>query len=663
MKRMKKLASLLLAMVMVLSMTVAAFADNLNNVNTETTPNTTAHDIIIKNVNKGHTYEAYQVFRGDYYDGGEEKLSNITWGTGVNGSSLLAALKEDSEMSVYFSSCKTAEDVAKVLATTMIPKTDENGNIVTDEDNKVQYTDKKYFDVADNMDKFAKVVGKNLTSTKATNNGSVSITEMVDEKEVKKEQYTIPVVGDGYYLVQDSASSKLDKDAFTRYIMQVVGTVNIDAKAETPTIEKKIMDGGDRVDANTAGINQIVSYEVTGNVPNYTGYEYYYYIVNDTLSSGLTFNDDVVVTVGDATLVKDTDFYVTRDNNTNSFKVSFENIMNYAIDALISVKYSATVNENAVIGGDGNTNTVKLSYSHNPNNSSRGDEGDKGIPTDPTVLGESPEDVTVTYVAKVEITKTQNGTTTPLAGAEFTITGTSEQTLLTDKVYYIKEADYNAIAEDERPERVDEKTYYLLKNANDGESYTTTMPQGEHEDEETKETVNSNLHLYADTVTKYYKVKTSEITKVTVDVAMSGISGKDGIITFERLGAGTYKIVETGVPEGYNKAEDVNFDIGFTFNVDDNGKITPVWSVTNKNKDDNDNVVDIVSLKSTTSKDAEGKDVTIAGSVTAIYGMTITNMSGALLPSTGGIGRTIFYAAGIILMAGAMFFVVRRKRA
>ena len=41
----------------------------------------------------------------------------------------------------------------------------------------------------------------------------------------------------------------------------------------------------------------------------------------------------------------------------------------------------------------------------------------------------------------------------------------------------------------------------------------------------------------------------------------------------------------------------------------------------------------------------------------------IANSTGALLPSTGGIGTTIFYAAGIVLMAGAVFFVVRRKKA
>jgi LPXTG-motif cell wall-anchored protein len=40
----------------------------------------------------------------------------------------------------------------------------------------------------------------------------------------------------------------------------------------------------------------------------------------------------------------------------------------------------------------------------------------------------------------------------------------------------------------------------------------------------------------------------------------------------------------------------------------------------------------------------------------------VVNKKGSTLPSTGGIGTTIFYAAGIVVMAGAVFFVVRSRK-
>ena len=58
----------------------------------------TPYSITIRNENAGHTYQAYQIFAGDVADDETEEgvgptLSNITWGRGVNGDALLAALK------------------------------------------------------------------------------------------------------------------------------------------------------------------------------------------------------------------------------------------------------------------------------------------------------------------------------------------------------------------------------------------------------------------------------------------------------------------------------------------------------------------------------------------------------------------------------------------
>ena len=140
-------------------------------------------------------------------------------------------------------------------------------------------------------------------------------------------------------------------------------------------------------------------------------------------------------------------------------------------------------------------------------------------------------------------------------------------------------------------------------------------------------------------------------------VEMTATSDKDGKLQFKGLGAGVYTIEETIVPDGYNKAPNVIVEI--KCDVPDavvEGNETAKWSVGNLTSTHLDD-------KGETVKDASLTRVEDGKSVIGLYNVTIVNVSGALLPSTGGIGTTIFYAVGIILMAGAVFFVVRKRRA
>lgn len=101
MKTKRKWLAVLLTVIMTLMLAAPAFAAG------ET------YTITINNGKTGHTYEAYQVFDGDLAG---DVLSNIQWGTGVNGDTLLIALKEDDTIGSHFTSCTTAADVAKVLS-------------------------------------------------------------------------------------------------------------------------------------------------------------------------------------------------------------------------------------------------------------------------------------------------------------------------------------------------------------------------------------------------------------------------------------------------------------------------------------------------------------------------------------------------------------------
>ena len=107
MKKLKKLAAMLLSLAMAAMLSVPALAAG-------------EYSITINNEKSGHTYEAYQIFAGDVASDeatdGETAgpiLSNVTWGNGVDGAALLAALKEaDAEK---YGACETAADVAEAL--------------------------------------------------------------------------------------------------------------------------------------------------------------------------------------------------------------------------------------------------------------------------------------------------------------------------------------------------------------------------------------------------------------------------------------------------------------------------------------------------------------------------------------------------------------------
>ena len=119
----------------------------------------------------------------------------------------------------------------------------------------------------------------------------------------------------------------------------------------------------------------------------------------------------------------------------------------------------------------------------------------------------------------------------------------------------------------------------------------------------------------------------------------------NGELVIKGVDADTYQVTEETAPNGYNKLTDpVSVEAVKT------GATT---TTTTKYIDEKGNIVDTVT----------DVDVTYTNDDLSASAAFVVNMTGTTLPSTGGIGTTVFYAAGILLMAGAVFFVVRRKRA
>lgn len=637
MKRIKRLASLMLALVMAMAMTVTAFAAD-NNEHTITVTQNAADKT-------EHTYDAYQIFAGDLAEKeGKMVLSNIIWGKGVNGDALLAALQADETFNVVgenktnaFAECKDAADVAKVLSGEAFASSEIGTSTLTDA--------------------FARVAENNLTNVvagTATGTGNVEIT----------------VTGSGYYLVKDqNGTVDTANGAYTRFMLEVVGDATATVKSEVPSGDKKVyIDDVTTGDANNASIGSHVSYEITSKVPNHVGYNYYYFIMNDTLSEGLTFDGagSVAVKVGDTVLVQGTDYYVYTENVApKTFRLAFADIMNYDVGADIVVTYSATINDKAVIGTTGNPNTWNLQYSNNPDDTFDGerpdDQNKPGLPLDETneALGQTPDEKTLTYVTELDITKYANEVLEAnlLAGAEFTLTGTSKQVVLNTVDYYeaSENGTYYLLLDGTYTETAPTGTEYVeigvgtaetttgyIKNA-DGE-YVIPTDTGDYNGATLYKLVKGTADKYADVNTKYEKKTATETTYVDADVSIEMTTGADGKIYFKGLGAGEYTLTETVTPEGFNTIDPIKFTINFT--APDRGVITGeetcIW--------------DLVS--DTLEVSESGNGFSLGG----IFSANIINQSGSLLPSTGGIGTTIFYVVGGILVVAAGILLVTKKR-
>ena len=515
---MRKFLALIMALTMVLSLATTAFAAE-----GETAPET--YSITINNKNDGHTYEAYQIFAGDLSNAAENDadpgtnavLANVAWGESV------ANVEALGEAGAY----------AKALA--------EGTKTVDDL-------------IAD-----------------------IRLGEEVAVSADKGDTYVIEGLEAGYYLIKDLDGSLNGKDeAYTEFIMEVLEDSTVTPKSSVPSVEKKV---DDKNDSNTSEDevvwNDSADYDIKDAVPfqlkatladNVSSYDAYKIVFHDTLSAGLTYNKDAVVKFGEADVTSN--FTITEENGT--LTISCDNVKAFGAGnkAVITVEYTATLNENAVLGSAGNPNVVYLEYSNNPNwdvsfdengkpenpgedgkdNDGDGEIDEEDEKKEPT--GETPEDKDIVFNYKLTVNKVDEQKN-PLAGAGFTL---------------------------------------YKKNA-----------AGEY--------VQVGEELFG-----------AELT------------------TFEWKGLddGDYKLEETTTPAGYNTIAPIEFTITAEHDLE---------------SDDPQLIV------------LDGGDL-FTGEVDTddILSADVENKSGITLPETGGIGTTIFYVLGGLLVLGAVVLLITKKR-
>ena len=309
MKHARKLASLLLALVMVFALAVTAFAE-------ETGTTTATGTITVANPVEGQTYTAYKIFDVVYDTNAENGHYSYTIDSSTN--------EWYDTVSAY------ASDAAHGLKLTRV-----NGG-----DTYVVTTDNGFSapDFAATLKKA--VSGKN--GKKLTANGnSVTVNNL-------------PL---GYYFVASTNGALCN-------LTTTNPEVTIHDKNDMP-FEKK-------ADRTNGDVGKTVAYTITGKVPDSTGFDTYTYEIADTMSDGLTFDrSSLKVKVGTADVTADTSkCTITYDGTTapNTFKVSIK-VKNCTVGDAIEVTYSATINEKAV--AKISENKATLTYSNNPTDSTQ----------------------------------------------------------------------------------------------------------------------------------------------------------------------------------------------------------------------------------------------------------------------------------------------------
>ena len=533
MKNMKKIASLLLVLLMVVGMmsTTAWAAGN--------------HEVNITGVSGKQEFEAYQIFAGDYYEG---VLSNIKWGSGVN-----------------------LEENAKVKLTVT----------VDGQEQELEKTATEWADfLAENIDdtdlakSFAQAISYHLTDD------PTSYTKVADGADTA----TFTGLEDGYYLFKNAEGGVANDESYTQFMLQVVGNLNVPVKADTPESDKSITGVEEKPvePANYKGVDvnigDTVEFTLTFKLPeNYSAYEKYYIRFNDTMSNGLTFGKitSVKVLEGDEekqTLASPEDYTaVTPEEGAAGGKltITIEDLTkagDFKAGDVVTVVYTVTLNSDAVIGNPGNTNTLTVDFSNDPNESGEGK------------TGTTPEDKAVVFTFELDGNKVDGNDETPLSGAEFKLQATT----------------------------------------------------GDH-------------------AGKWAMVdeKTGKITGWTDDKTQASVvtSDANGNFKFIGLGAGEYDLYETKAPDGYNEVTDpIHLTVTATYRTD---------AATGQQ------VVDTLNITITVGEDPTP---TPGNTETGAVQIEVENNKGATLPSTGGIGTTIFYAVGGLLAVGAVILLITKRR-
>lgn len=358
---MKKIISIVLALVLVMSFAVTAFASG-----TEPVEPTADYSITVKNAKAGETYTAYKMFDLSVND----PLNPTAYRYTVNDA--WEAFAETSEFKAVFT-------------------VDNQGYVSSTQE------DQPNWDGTSALSKVADAAAQYAKTNSITEAGHVTIADGANSGKIE-------LTAAGYYVITSTLG--------TRAMIETTpdkAAVTVNEKNEEDTIEKQVKEGNDYGKSNDAQIGDTVEFKSIATItPRSINVK-----IHDTMSTGLTFHADSIQIFTDAELTTKlaASLYEIQakpdEGDTFTIKIKDEFAATATEAQTLYITYTATLNEKAVVKGtDGvvivpQTNTTKISF------------GDSSS---------SAEDQTTTKTYKFEVLKYANGVKTKLlAGATFQV--------------------------------------------------------------------------------------------------------------------------------------------------------------------------------------------------------------------------------------------------
>ena len=538
---MKKLVSrfmaVLMAMIMILSMSMTAFAAE------DATRLTGTGKLTVNNTVEGKTLDLYQIFTATKNEAGNVAYTlnpeyEGFFKANVNGASALTG-ETLSEKAYEYVKTQVGEDgkngvnFAKAMLTWILSNTstvDATHKTVTTATGSTEIANLAYgyyvvYPLGATDTSAAPGTGQDYTSVASL----VSVTDTNATVNMKSNYPTVDKK-----IIPAQSGSGLTVGAIVNPSWEGNHQMELDDENES---EDTIAPHGaaDEKKAGDFAIGDTVTYQLTSKVPDMTGYNSYTFKFTDTLSKGLDLKAILSVKVGDTELkagkTGDNTYlptYTTNDNGTHTLTISFNDFYNNfknRTGETITVAYTATLNKDAVTGFDANKNSATVEYSNKPGTDNKGE-------SEPSIVDVHTFNFTIfKYYLKGE---TQTG----LANAEF-------------ELYKANEAG----------DAADTNAKINIVKVKEGE-YRQATPE--------------------EAVAEVFK---SDVI----------VSGTDGKVLVKGLDAGTYYLRETKAPDGYNKLlSDIKVEIKATYGEDGklvsykvdytyNGTTTPGVAITEKN--------------------------------------------------------------------------------